>query len=116
MRTHTYARDMPSTSARIAAPLLAATLLLPLSACSFSANGVNCSTSSCTVTLTGDGADADILGTTVTFGGVQDGRASLSVGGASVSCGEGETVTAGPLQVECSSVTGDSVELTATLG
>jgi hypothetical protein len=113
MRTSTYARDMPSTSSRIAAPLLAAALLLPLSAC---AEGVNCSTSSCTVTLSGDGADADILGTTVTLGGVQDGRASLSVGGASVSCGEGETVTAGPLQLECSSVTGDSVELTATLG
>jgi hypothetical protein len=47
---------------------------------------------------------------------VQDGRAALSVGGASVSCGEGETVTAGPLQLECSGVSDDSVELTATLG
>jgi len=105
-----------STARRIAAPLLAGALLLPLSACSFSSNGVNCSTSSCTVTLTGDGAEADVLGTTLSFGGVQDGRASLGVGGASVSCGEGETVTAGPLQLECSSVTGDSVELTASLG
>src|SRR3712207_2571439 len=113
-----YARGMSTTSttSRIAAPLLAGALLLPLSACSFSSNGVSCSTSSCTVTLSGDGAEQDVLGTTVTFGGVQDGRASLSVGGASVSCGEGETVTAGPLQIECSSVTGDSVELTATLG
>jgi spore coat protein U-like protein len=99
-----------------AATLLAGALLLPLSACSFSSNGLSCSTSSCTVTLTGEGAEAEILGTTLTFGGVQDGRAALSVGGASVSCGEGETVTAGPLQLECSSVTGDSVELTATLG
>jgi spore coat protein U-like protein len=107
---------MPSTRSRIAAPLLAAALLLPLSACSFSANGVSCSTSSCTVTLSGDGAEADILGTTLSFGGVQDGRASLKVGDASVTCGEGETVTAGPLQLECSSVTGDSVELTASLG
>ncbi len=118
MTARTYARDMASTSTtpRIAATLLAGALLLPLSACSFSANGVSCTTSSCTVTLSGEGAEADILGTTLTFGGVQDGRASLSVGGASVSCGEGETVTAGPLQLECSSVTGDSVELTATLG
>jgi hypothetical protein len=118
MRPRTYARVMSptSTASRIAAPLLAGALLLPLSACSFSANGVSCSTSSCTVTLTGKGAEADILGTTLTFGGVQDGRASLSVGDASVSCGEGETVTAGPLQLECSSVTGDSVELTASLG
>jgi spore coat protein U-like protein len=114
----TYARGMSSTSTapRIAATVLAGALLLPLSACSFSSNGVSCSTSSCTVTLTGEGAKTEILGTTLTFGGVQDGRASLSVGGASVSCGEGETVTAGPLQLECSSVTGDSVELTATLG
>lgn len=118
MRLRTYPRDMSptSTASRIAAPLLAGALLLPLSACSFSANGVSCSTSSCTVTLTGEGAEADILGTTLTFGGVQDGRASLSVGGASVSCGEGETVAAGPLQLECTSVTGDSVELTASLG
>jgi hypothetical protein len=105
-----------STAPRIAAAVLAGALLLPLSACSFTANGVSCTTSSCSVTLTGEGAEADILGTTLTFGGVQDGRASLSVGGASVSCGEGETVTAGPLELECSSVTGDSVELTASLG
>jgi hypothetical protein len=38
------------------------------------------------------------------------------VGGASVSCGEGESVTAGPLQLTCSSITDDSVELTASLG
>jgi spore coat protein U-like protein len=105
-----------STAARIAAPLLAGALLLPLSACSFSANGVSCSTSSCTVTLSGEGAEAEVLGTTLSFGGVKDGRASLSVGGASVTCGEGETVTAGPLELTCSSVTGDSVELTASLG
>ncbi len=118
MRMRPYARDMSSTSTatRIAAPLLAGALLLPLSACSFSANGVSCSTSSCTVTLNGEGAEADILGTTLSFGGTQDGRASLSVGGASVSCGEGESVTAGPLQLTCSSVTDGSVELTASLG
>ena len=105
-----------STTRRIAAALTTGALLLPLSACSFTANGVSCSTSSCTVTLTGAGAEADILGTTLTFGGVQDGRASLSVGGTEVSCGEGEAVTAGPLEVECSGVTDDSVELTASVG
>ncbi len=118
MTAPTYARGMFSTSTapRIAAALLAVGLLLPLSACTFSSNGVSCSTSSCTVTLTGEGAEADILGTTLRFGGVQDGRAALSVGDASVSCGEGESVTAGPLQLECSSVTDDSVELSASLG
>jgi len=114
----TYARSMSSTSTapRIAATLLAGALLLPVSACSLTSNGVSCTTSSCTVTLSGDGAEVDILGTTLTFGGVQDGRASLGVGDVSVSCAEGETVTAGPLALQCSSVTDDSVELSASLG
>ena len=118
MTPRIYARGMSSTSTapRIAATLLAGALLLPVSACSFTSNGVSCSTSSCTVTLNGDGAEVDILGTTLTFGGVQDGRASLGVGDASVSCAEGETVTAGPLELQCSSVTDDSVELSASLG
>src|SRR5687768_16478453 len=107
--------SVTSTAHRLAAPLLAGALLLPLSACSFSSDGVSCSARSCTVTLSGEGAEVEILGTTLSFGGVRDGRAELSVGGASVSCGEGETVTSGPLDLECSSVTGDSVELTASL-
>ena len=116
MSRRTYPRGMASmTTTRFAAPLLAGALLLPLSACSFSANGVSCSTSSCTVTLEGEGTEAEVLGTTLSFAGVQDGRASLSVGGASVSCAEGESVSAGPLDLECSSVTDDSVELTASL-
>ncbi|UOY00856.1 hypothetical protein [Blastococcus sp. PRF04-17] len=102
--------------ARIAAGLVASGLLLvPLTACTFTSNNVSCTTSSCSVTLSGDGAEAEILGTTLTFGGVQDGRASLGVGGTSVSCAEGESVTAGPLELQCSSVTDDSVELTASL-
>jgi hypothetical protein len=108
----------PSTkrSARIVPGLLAGALVLaPLTACSFSSDDVSCSGSSCTVTLSGDGAKAEILGTTLTFAGVENGKATLSVAGASVSCGEGETVSAGPLRLECSSVTGDSVELTASL-
>lgn len=112
---------MSSTSTtrtrRLAAGLLAGGFtLVPLAGCSFTSQNVSCSGTSCTATLSGEGAEAEILGTTLTFGGVQDGRASLTVGGASVSCGEGEAVTAGPLQLTCSSVTDDSVELTASLG
>src|SRR5215213_5139940 len=110
---------MSSTTrtARLAAGLLAGGLtLVPLAGCSFTSHNVSCSGSSCSVTLSGDGAEAEILGTTLSYDGTQDGRASLSVGGASVSCGEGESVTAGPLELTCSSVTGDSVELTASLG
>lgn len=104
-------------TARLAAGLLAGGLMLvPLAGCSFTSNSVSCSTSSCSVTLTGEGSETEILGTTLSFGGTQDGRASLTVGGASVSCGEGESVTAGPLQLTCTSVTDDSVELTASLG
>jgi hypothetical protein len=106
---------MTSTS-RVAAGLLAGGLALgALGGCTLTSNGVSCSTSSCTVTLTGDGAQAEVLGTTVTLGSVQDGRASLEVGGASVSCAEGQSVAAGPLSVECTSVTEDAVELTATV-
>ncbi len=101
---------------RITAGLLTGGLLLaPLTACTFTSNNVSCSTNSCTVTLSGEGAKAEIFGSTLSFGGVQDGRASLSVGGASVSCGEGERVPAGPLELECSSITEDGVELTASL-
>ena len=103
-------------TARLATGLLAGGLVLaPLAGCSFTSNNVSCTTSSCTATLSGNGAEAEILGTTVTFGGIQDGKASLSVGGASVSCAEGESVAAGPLQLECTSVTDEAVEITASL-
>jgi len=104
------------TRGRLTAGLLSGALaVVPLAGCSFTSNNVSCTTSQCSVTLNGEGAEAEILGTTLTFGGVQDGRASLSVGGTSVSCGEGESVTAGPLSLECTSVTDDAVELTASL-
>jgi hypothetical protein len=110
---------MPSTTraTRFAGALLAGGLsVAALTGCSFSSQNVSCSSGTCTVTLSGEGAEAEILGTTLSFDGVQDGRASLTVGGTSVSCGEGESVSAGPLQLSCSGVTDDSVELTATLG
>jgi hypothetical protein len=94
----------------------AALLVLPLAGCSFSSDNVSCSGSECTATLTGDGAEAEILGNRLAFGGVQDGRATLSVGDASVSCAQGESVSAGPLSLTCTTVTADSVELTASLG
>jgi hypothetical protein len=106
-----------TTSTRIA--LTAAGLVvsgLALTACSLGSENVSCSTSSCTATLSGDDAKAEVLGTTVKFGGVKDGRATLGVGDASVSCAEGESVSAGPLSVTCTSVTDDAVKLTASLG
>ncbi len=109
----------PTTTSRsrLAAALLAGGLgLATLAGCSFTSHSLSCSGSSCSVTLKGEDAQVDLLGTSITFGGVQDGRASLQVGSASVSCAEGEAVSAGNLQLECSSIDDDSVELTASLG
>ena len=109
---------MPSTPTprRTAGLLAGGVALAALTGCSFSSDNVNCSGSSCTVTLSGNGAKADILGNELTFGGEQDGRASLGVGGTTVSCAEGESVNAGPLSLECTSVTDDEVKLSASVG
>ncbi|MGY1634410.1 hypothetical protein ACI784_22145 [Geodermatophilus sp. SYSU D01186] len=77
---------------------------------------VDCSGNSCSVTLSGEGAEADILGTQIVLGGVENGRATLRVGDRDLSCGQGEDVSAGPLTLACSTVTEDTVTLTASLG
>jgi hypothetical protein len=100
-------------AARIAAGALAGALML--SGCSLSSDNVSCSGTKCTATLNGDGATAEILGTKVTFGGTKDGRATLGAGGASVSCTEGERISAGPLSVTCTKVGEGTVEITASL-
>jgi hypothetical protein len=107
--------DHPLRRARLAPGATAGLLLLlPLAACS--SDNVDCSGSTCTVTLSGDGAKASILGNDLAFAGTEDGRATLSVGDAEVSCAEGESVSAGPLSLTCTSVTDDGVELTAKAG
>ena len=88
-------------------------LLLPLTACS--SQNVSCSGQQCTATLSGSGAEATFFGTDLAFAGTQDGRATVSVGGVSYSCGQGESVTAGPLSLTCTTVTEDSLEITAAL-
>ena len=113
--------------ARLFPALFAGVLLLgPLAACgddpgpaeqSDETNAdVDCSGNSCSVTLYGDGAEADILGTQVVLGTVENGRATLRVGDRDLSCGQGESVSAGPLTLACSTVTEDAVTLTASLG
>jgi hypothetical protein len=107
--------DLLHGRARLAAGTAAGILLLlPLAACS--SDNVDCSGNSCTVTLSGDGAKASILGNELGFAGVENGRATLSVGDAEVSCAQGENVSAGPLSITCTTVTDDSVELTAQAG
>jgi hypothetical protein len=111
---------MPVTTtspARLAGGLLAAGLgLTALTGCSFGSENVTCTTSSCTVTLETSDAQVELLGTTLAFDGTQDGRASLRVGSTDVSCTEGESVSAGSLDLECSSVGADRIEVTASLG
>jgi len=107
--------DLLHGRARLAAVATAGfLLLLPLAACS--SDNVDCSGTTCTVTLEGDGAKASILGNDLAFAGVQDGRATISVGDAEVSCAEGENVSAGPLSITCTKVSEDSLELTAKAG
>ncbi len=79
-------------------------------------SAVDCSGRECSVTLTGDGAEADVLGTSIVLGTVQDGRATFRIGDRDVSCGQGESVSAGPLTLACSTITDDEVTLTASLG
>jgi hypothetical protein len=109
----------PTTAlrARTAAGLLAGTLALaPLAACQFNSDSVSCSGSSCSVTLEGSGTSAKVLGNTVGYAGTSNGQATVSVGGHSVSCAQGQSVSAGPLKLACTTVTDTSVELTASLG
>jgi hypothetical protein len=101
-------------SARLAATVLAGGLLL--AGCNVTSDTVSCSGTSCSVTLSGDGASADVLNQKLAFGGVDNGRATLRVGDKEVSCAQGESVDAGPLSLECTEVTDDSVKLTASLG
>ncbi len=77
---------------------------------------VECSGTSCSLILSGGGAEAEILGTQVSLSAVESGRATVRVGEEEVSCNEGESVSAGPLTLECTTVAEDSVTMTASLG
>ena len=77
---------------------------------------VDCAGTSCSVTLTGDGARADVLGTPIVLGAVESGRATVRVGDQELACSQGESVSAGPLTLACTTVTEDALTLTAALG
>lgn len=112
-----YARGMTTSRNALAGAVLVGGLgLLSLAGCSSSSDNFSCHTNSCTVTLSGDGAEVDLpIGPTISLGSVENGRASISVGDASVSCTEGESVSAGRLSLECTKVSDDEVELSASL-
>ena len=103
--------------ARSAAGLLTGALLLvPLTACQMNSDNVSCSGNSCSLTLTGGGAKAKVLGSTVGYAGTSNGQASISVAGHTASCSQGQSVKLGPLSLACTKITDQSVELTASLG
>jgi hypothetical protein len=85
------------------------------SAANAASSKVDCSGSSCSVTLSGNSKQATVLGTTIKLGSVQNGKATVSVGDRSVSCGQGDSVSAGPLTLKCTTVSDNSVTLTASL-
>ncbi len=82
---------------------------------SSSVSRVSCSGNTCSVTLAGGGSTATVLGTTISFLGVRDGRARLRVGEEDVSCAPGQRVSSGVLTIECTAVGDDGVDLTVTL-
>ncbi|RBY82489.1 hypothetical protein DQ238_04145 [Geodermatophilus sp. TF02-6] len=79
-------------------------------------SGVDCSGTRCSVTLTGQDSTVEVLGTTVGLQSSENGRATFRVGDQEISCSQGESVSAGPLTLECTTVTADSVTFSASLG
>lgn len=105
---------MTTRTARLAGAVLAGGIgLLTLTGCGES---LSCGPTSCTVTLDGAGAQVEVLNTTIRLGSVEDGRATIGVGEVSVSCAEGERVSAAGLSLECTTVSTEEVQLTASLG
>ena len=62
----------------------------------------------------GSGTTVGVFGTTVSFGDITTGRATLRVADQDVSCTKGQTVTAGPLTLTCTDVSGGTVSFTAS--
>ncbi len=85
------------------------------SAADTAGENVDCSGDSCSVTLESGSAETEVLGVTLSYESSADGEATVRVGDRTVTCSEGETVSAGPLELECTTVSEDSLTLTATL-
>ena len=77
---------------------------------------VDCSGTSCTVTLAPDAGEVEVLGTRLAYEGIEDGEATVAVGNDTATCAEGESVEAGPLTLECTTVSEEELTLTASLG
>ena len=80
------------------------------------AQNVDCSGTSCTVTLSPGGEEVEVLGTRMAFEGVDGDEATVTIDGESATCAEGDSVEAGPLTLECTTVSEEELALTASLG
>ncbi|MGY2127595.1 hypothetical protein [Blastococcus sp. SYSU DS0617] len=76
---------------------------------------VDCSGDSCSVTVS-TGSDVEVLGLQLSLQSVEGDQATVTAGDSTVTCGDGETVSVGPLSLQCSDITDDSVTLSASLG
>ncbi len=76
-----------------------------------------CTNETCSVTLNGSGSDTELYddAVTITLNGADGSTAELDVDGEQLSCEEGDTVTAEQVDVTCTSVGDDEVELDVVL-
>jgi hypothetical protein len=77
---------------------------------------VSCSETTCSVTLAGNGSRVQVFDTTISLVRVANGQATLRVGDQEISCTQGQSVSAGSLMLECTTVTHDTVTFTASRG
>ena len=107
----TSAGAPPSTSSSASASARATAS--PADGGSTTVSLVSCREDACTVTLAGAGSLARVFDTTIAFVAIRDRAATLRVADEEVVCREGAGVAAGPLRLECTGVTEDTVEFTA---
>jgi hypothetical protein len=86
-----------------------------VAAASAAVSVASCSGNTCTVTLAGKGSRVQVLGTSISFGGIRDGRATVRVGNRDVSLAQGRTVSVERLVLRCTGVTRDAVTMVGSL-
>jgi hypothetical protein len=77
---------------------------------------VSCSGTTCSVTLAGNGSRVQVFDTTISLVRVDNGQATLRAGDQEISCTQGQSISAGSLMLECTTVTHDTVTFTASRG
>jgi hypothetical protein len=77
---------------------------------------VSCSGDTCSVTLSGRGSRAHVLGTEFGLAAVDGDQATLRVDGREVACAPGRPTSVGALQLTCTAASGDTVTFTVARG